>query len=69
MLADRNMLFSERPHPEADSNIQRPTDKQWMELRGSLGRIGGRISGHKVDRDSTGRPTDSTNLDSWGSQN
>jgi hypothetical protein len=39
-----------------------------MELRDSYGKIGGRIAGPQGDRNSTGRPTDSTNPDSWGSQ-
>ena len=37
-----------------------------MELRESCGRVGRRIEGPKEDRDSTGRPTESTNLDPWG---
>ena len=48
--------------------MQTPTTKQWMELRDSYGRIGGRIVGLKGDRNSTERPTESTNLDPWGSQ-
>jgi hypothetical protein len=36
-----------------------------MELGHSYGRIRGRISGPKGDRNSTGRPTESTNLDLW----
>jgi hypothetical protein len=32
------------------------------------GRIGGRIVGPKEDRKSIGRPTESSNLDPWGSQ-
>ena len=39
-----------------------------MELRDSYGRIGGRIAGPKEDRHSTGRPTESTDLDSWSLQ-
>jgi hypothetical protein len=35
-----------------------------MEFRGSYGRVGGRIAGLKVDRNSTGRPTETTKLDS-----
>jgi hypothetical protein len=31
-----------------------------------LWRVGGRIEGPKEDRDSTGRPTESTNLDPRG---
>jgi hypothetical protein len=43
--------------------IQTPTVKQWMELGNSDGRVGG-----KDCRNSTGRPTESTNLDPWDSQ-
>jgi hypothetical protein len=40
-------------------------DRAWD----SYGRIGGRIAGPKRDRKSTGRPTESTNLDDyWSSQ-
>ena len=39
-----------------------------MEVRDSYGRVGGRIEGPEGDRNSTGRPTESTNLDPWGSQ-
>jgi hypothetical protein len=46
-----------------------PTAKQWIELGDSYGRIGGRIAIHEGDRNSTGRPTESTNLDPWNSQN
>jgi hypothetical protein len=38
-----------------------------MELGDSYGRIGEMIAGPK-DKNSTGRPTKSTNLDPWGSQ-
>ena len=31
-------------------------------------RIGGRINSPEGDRNSTGRPTESTNLNPWGSQ-
>jgi hypothetical protein len=34
----------------------------------SCGRIGGRISDLEDDRNSTEGPTESTNLDTWGSQ-
>ena len=37
-----------------------------MELRKSYGRVGGRTEGPEKDRDSTGRPTESTILDLWG---
>ena len=39
-----------------------------MELGDSYGRIGGRIVGPEGDTNSTGIPTESTNLDPWGSQ-
>jgi hypothetical protein len=39
-----------------------------MELGNAYERIGGMISGPKEDRNSTKRPTESTNLDLWGSQ-
>lgn len=39
-----------------------------MELREAYGRVKRRIEGPKEYRDSTGRPTESTNLDPWGSQ-
>jgi hypothetical protein len=47
---------------------QTSTAKQWMELRNSYGRVGGRIAGPEGDSNSTGRSTESTNLDPWGSQ-
>ena len=39
-----------------------------MKVVDSYVRKGGRIVGLKRDRNSTGRPTESTNLDLWGSQ-
>jgi hypothetical protein len=45
-----------------------PTTEQWMELGDSYGIIRGRIIGPEGDRNFTGRPTESTNLDPWGSQ-
>jgi hypothetical protein len=39
-----------------------------MELGDSYGRVGERFGGPERDRNSTGRPTESTNLDLWGSQ-
>jgi hypothetical protein len=48
--------------------IQTPTAKQWIELEDSYGRTGERIVGPEGDRNSTGRPTESTNLDPWSSQ-
>ena len=38
-----------------------------MELRDSY-RIGGKFGAPKGDRNTTGRPTESLNLDPWGSQ-
>ena len=60
------MLFSDRFYPAANSD--RYTAKEWMELEDSYGRIGGRTTGLEGDRNSTGKPTESTNLDTWGSQ-
>lgn len=37
-----------------------------MEYRKSSGRVGGMIEGPKEGRHSTKRPTESTNLDTWG---
>jgi hypothetical protein len=37
-----------------------------MELRESYGRTGRRIEEPQEDKDSTGRPTEATNLDLWG---
>ena len=36
-----------------------------MELGESYGRVGGRIEGPEEDRDSIGRPRESTNVDPW----
>jgi hypothetical protein len=47
-------------------NMQRPTDKYWTELRDSIWTVQGRIKGLKGDRNSTVRPTESTNLDPYG---
>jgi hypothetical protein len=47
--------------------MQMFTVKQWVELEDSYGRIQGRIVDPEQDRNSTGIPTESTNLDSWGS--
>jgi hypothetical protein len=46
--------------------VAETTAKQWMELRDFDGRVGGRIEGLEGDRNSAGRPTESTNLDLWG---
>jgi hypothetical protein len=44
--------------------MQRLTAKDWMELRDSNGRREERIEGPEEDRNPTGRPTESKNLDS-----
>jgi hypothetical protein len=36
-----------------------------MEFRDSYGRIGGRFAVFEGDKNTTGRPTESTNLDLW----
>ena len=43
-----------------------PQPRDWTELRESYRRVGRRIEGPKRDGNSTGRPTESTNLDRWG---
>jgi hypothetical protein len=45
--------------------MQIPTATHWKEIRDFYGKDGGRIDGPEVDRVSTGRPTESTNLDLW----
>jgi hypothetical protein len=68
MLADRNMLSSERLHSAADSHGYRhPLPRCGLSLD-TYGRIGRRIVGPKKNRNSTGTPKESTNLDPWGSQ-
>ena len=42
--------------------------EQWIELRDSYGRIGGKTVSPEGDRSATGRPIESTNLDPWDSQ-
>ena len=65
MLADRIKMSSERFHPPADSDRGKtPRARQWMELEDSSRGIEERIVGPK----GTGRPTEPTNLDPWGSQ-
>jgi hypothetical protein len=46
--------------------MQRFTPKQKMELGEFYRRVGRKIEGPEEDRDSTGRPTELTNLDPWG---
>jgi hypothetical protein len=42
--------------------MKKLTAKQWMQFGDSCGRTGGRIVNLEEDRNSTGRPTESTNL-------
>ena len=57
-------MSSERLHPAAaDSDRYIHTAKWWMELGDSYGRIGRRTAGPEGDKNSTGKPTESTNLD------
>jgi hypothetical protein len=42
--------------------MQIPTMKHPADLEVSCGRVGGRIKGPEGDRNSIGKPTDSTNL-------
>jgi hypothetical protein len=46
--------------------MKRPTAKHWMELGESYGRVRGRIERTEGNRNSTRRPTVSSNLDPWG---
>lgn len=57
-----SMLFSDLA---ADSDRCRHSqlDSEWRELGDSYRRIGGRFAGPKGDRNSTGRPIESTNSD------
>jgi len=48
--------------------MKTPTAKQWMKLGETYGRGRGRIVGPKGNRNPTRKPTESTNLDPWGSQ-
>jgi hypothetical protein len=43
--------------------MQKAIAKHWMNLRDSYGRVGGKIEGPGGDRNSTERPTESTNLE------
>jgi hypothetical protein len=61
-------LSWEAPPSSWLGQIQTPRAKQWMELGDAYGRTGGRTAGPEGDRNSTGRPTESTNLDPWDSQ-
>jgi hypothetical protein len=46
--------------------VQRPTAKNWIELQDSYEKAGGRMEGPEGDRNSTGRPTESTDVDPAG---
>ncbi|EDM03286.1 rCG62332, isoform CRA_a [Rattus norvegicus] len=48
--------------------MQTPTAKGWMVFGDSSGRTGGWIVSPEGPRNSTGRPAELINLDSWGSQ-
>lgn len=67
MLAEESTLSSERLYLATDLDRYRHhsqiVDGSWA----SYGRIGGRIVGPDRDRNSIGRPAESTNLDLWGS--
>jgi len=56
----------EAPPNSLLKQLQIPTAKYWMELRDSHGRVRGRIEGREMDRISTGKPTESTNLNPCG---
>ena len=45
--------------------MQISTAKHWAEVGDSYGGVEGRIAGPNGERNSTGRPTESSNLDSW----
>jgi hypothetical protein len=55
--------------PAADSDKCRdPQPNRGWSLGTLIGRVGGRAEGPKGDRNSTGKPKESTNLDPWSSQ-
>ena len=45
--------------------MQIPTAKYWMNIGDSYGRVSGRVEGPEDDRNSTAKPIESNNLDSW----
>ncbi|EDL74972.1 rCG58917, isoform CRA_a [Rattus norvegicus] len=45
--------------------MQIHTVRHWMEVGHTCEKFGKRIEGPEGDRNSTGRPTDSTKLDCW----
>ena len=60
-----------RHHPLRSSTqqlteqMQIPTARYWTEVDDSWGRVGRRIEASAGDRNPTGRPTASPNLDPW----
>ena len=68
MFTDRSMLPSERVNPAAVSDKYRHPQSKWMELWEFYEKTGGSISGPEGDRNSTGRPAESTNLELWGAK-
>jgi hypothetical protein len=51
---------------QAAQLLTKTNTETWMELWDSYRRVEGRIEGPIVDRNSKGRPTESTNLDPYG---
>lgn len=45
--------------------MQIPATEHWTEVEDFYGRVGERIEGPELDRNTTGRITESTNLDPW----
>jgi hypothetical protein len=45
--------------------MQIPTEKHWIEVEDSYGRVRRRIEDHEGDRNCAGRPTVSTKLEPW----
>jgi hypothetical protein len=69
MLADWNLAYlsSERLHPTANGKRCKDSHPNFRWNWGSfMERCGRKIEEPEEDRDSTGRPTKSTNLDPWG---
>ena len=69
MLADRRKLSSERFHPTADSDrCRHPQPNSRWSLRTLMEEWEEGLLALKGIETSTGRPTESTNLDPWDSQ-
>ena len=45
--------------------MQIPSAKHWKELEDSYRRVRGKIEGNEGNENTTGKPTQSTNLDLW----